>query len=938
MVRRILKYTGAAIIVLGIAGYLAFRTWMGPSPEEILARIEIPPAPILSPEEQQQVLLPPAGFRVELVAAEPLIAEPVAIDWDDQGRLYVVEMRGYMRDLEGRDEEEPSGRVVVLEDTDGDGRMDTSQVYLDNLVMPRAIRVLPEGVLVGTPGDLWLCRDPEETGRCAIRERLGDYAVVGHNPEHQENGLLAGIDGWIYNAQSRRRFRLTPEKLIEEQTPDRGQWGIAQDDDGRLYYNHNSGFLYADAIAGSYPMRQAATRAAWAKPGINVPLADGEEVHGIRVAPGLNRAHLRGTLRPDGRQKGPTGVSGVAIQRGHQFGPEFKGHAFVPESAGNLVTHFEIRNDGNTIAASHRLYPDETFGEREFLVSTDERFRPVDAEIGPDGALYVVDMYRGIVQHREMVSDYLHQYILDQGLQNSGAMGRIWRIVREDQPLDYAAPPLETTADLLEALNHPNGWARDRAQRQLVFRNTPDSIARLRDLKSFSTLGRTHALWTLSLLGQLDIETFTAALQDKEPSVRLAALRAGEPMLEKNALQVREQIEARQNDPNPRVRLQATLTLGALPAPTRPIDRMLSLAQSSDPIMNHAVLSGLDGLETEALETLLRHPPEKPASEAQNRLLEQVAMATFASIRARPAPAEATNQFLDRIQSIESPASRDAVIQGIASAQRLLGARRIALEQAHPLLQTDTPEIRPIRTHFTWPGDPRPGGARALTSLESERFERGRTLYANVCAACHGPSGRGIRGQAPALVGTPWVRDSDDWLIRIVLGGLTGPIQVHGQTWNLNMPGHGDPDVLSDDDIAAILTFLRRSFGHAEDPIAPQIVARIRKATQDRTAPWTVSELLALDVPHRYDRYHGTFGIPLVSMQLEVGRSGTALSLGMSNGPTTTLQEMNDGSFQTMDATGLALEFASDPEDPQGPIQEAFLNYQGTRVPLSRRD
>ena len=297
MVRRILKYAGAAIIVLGVAGYLAFRAWMGPSPEEILARIEIPPAPILSPEEQRQVLLPPAGIRVELVAAEPLIAEPVAIDWDDQGRLYVVEMRGYMRDLEGRGEEEPSGRVVVLEDTDGDGRMDTSQVYLDNLVMPRAIRVLPEGVLVGTPGDLWLCRDPEETGRCAIRERLADYAVVGHNPEHQENGLLAGIDGWIYNAKSRRRFRLTPEKLIEEQTPDRGQWGIAQDDEGRLYYNHNSGFLYADAIAGSYPMRQAATRAAWAKPGINIPLADGEEVHGIRVAPGLNRAYLRGTLQ-----------------------------------------------------------------------------------------------------------------------------------------------------------------------------------------------------------------------------------------------------------------------------------------------------------------------------------------------------------------------------------------------------------------------------------------------------------------------------------------------------------------------------------------------------------------------------------------------------------------------------------------------------------------
>lgn len=938
MLRRVLKYTVIGALLLGVGGYGAFRLWLGPSPEEILSRIKILPAPILSPAEEQATLLAPPGFRVELVASEPLIAEPVAIDWDDQGRLYVVEMRGYMRDLAASGEDEPSGRIVILEDTDHDGQMDTSQVYLDGLVMPRAVRVLPEGVLVAEPGTLWLCRDPENTGTCAIRERLGEYAMVGNNPEHQENGLLAGIDGWIYNAKSRRRLRLHPDGLVVEQTPARGQWGLAQDDEGRLYYNHNSGFLYADAIPGSYAMRQAATAASWSKPGVNLPLTDGEEVHGIRVAPGLNRAYLRGTLRPDGRQRGPTGVSGVAIQRGDQFGPEFKGDAFVPESAGNLVTHFEIQTDGNEMQAVHKLYPDESFGEREFLVSTDERFRPVDAEIGPDGALYIVDMYRGIVQHAEMVSDYLDEYIRDQGLENSGARGRLWRVVREDRPIDYVPPPMTTTAELLAGLDHPNGWVRDRAQRQLVYRDAPEAIASLRALENFSSTGRIHALWTLSLLHKLDQATFREGLADAQPAVRVAALRAFEPMLEGTEAERRELLRRADEDPDPRVRLQAVLTMGALPPAERPLPQMLQLGRSADPLLSHAVLSGLDGLESQALEILLEEGEAAATGEARDRFLTEVTTAAFASMRAAPSPGPATVKLLDRVQSLDQKAKRTAVVNGIAAAQRLPGASRIALAGPHALLEDESDEIRPIRSHFTWPGDPRPGGARPLSSDELERFRKGGELYQDVCASCHGSSGRGILGQAPPLVGTAWVRDSDEWLIRIVLGGLTGPIQIDDETWNLNMPSHGDPAVLDDEAIAAILTFLRRSFGHADEPVTPQTVARIREITRHRQSPWTVADLLALDGPHRYDRYLGNYGIPLVAMQLEVTRSGTQLSLGMVNGPTTDLQEMTDGSFRTIDALGLALEFVSDPAKPAEPIEEAILNYQGTRVPLARQN
>jgi glucose/arabinose dehydrogenase len=292
------------------------------------------------------------------------------MDWDDEGRLYVVEMRGFMPDVDGAGEGEPLGRVVVLEDRDGDGRMDHSHVFLDGLVLPRAVVVLPEGVLVGAPPDLWLCQVGTAPGAsvdesvCADKARLTHYAKGRHDPEHLENGLLAGVDGWIYNAKSNRRFRLEGDALQVEETVFRGQWGIAQDDEGRLFHSHNSAFLYGDAIPGEYAMRQPGTASNPQKPGIAVALAEGAEVFGIRVAPGLNRAYLRGSLRADGRQLAPTGVSGLAIQRGDQYGPEFVGDAFVPEAAGQVVAHFAVERAGVALRAEHRIYPDPDYGQR----------------------------------------------------------------------------------------------------------------------------------------------------------------------------------------------------------------------------------------------------------------------------------------------------------------------------------------------------------------------------------------------------------------------------------------------------------------------------------------------------------------------------------------------------------------------------------------------
>ena len=237
---------------------LAACSWLRPSPEAILASIEVPPAPVLDASAERETFRVPPGFRVELVAAEPLVVDPVAMDWDELGRLYVVEMRGYMPDIEGRGEDRPVGRVVVLEDLDDDGRMDRSTPLLEGLVLPRAIAVLPEGVLVGAPPDLLLCpalpleRDAA-ISPCKDPTRLANYADEAGNVEHRENRLLAGLDGWLYNAKSARRFRLQGDAIEIDETAFRGQWGLAQDDEGRLYYNHNSALLYGDQFPPSTP-------------------------------------------------------------------------------------------------------------------------------------------------------------------------------------------------------------------------------------------------------------------------------------------------------------------------------------------------------------------------------------------------------------------------------------------------------------------------------------------------------------------------------------------------------------------------------------------------------------------------------------------------------------------------------------------------------------
>ncbi len=281
----------AAISLALLAPALLLHGQIGDKPGEPQAALVpaalIPPSPALTAEEEMKTFQVAPGFRVELVASEPLVGDPVAMAFAPDGRLWVVEMRGYMPDLDGTGEDQPAGRVVVLTDTDGDGRMDKSEVFLDGLVMPRAITLARGGALIGAPPVLWFCRDTDGDGRADEKIEIAtDYGVQVDparpalaNPERAPNSLLWALDGWIYSGAYTAKFRWRDGAWERGVTSFRGQWGLSQDDWGHLFHNSNSDHLRADIVPAHYLGRNphffrpaganvkvAAKQAVWAHP------------------------------------------------------------------------------------------------------------------------------------------------------------------------------------------------------------------------------------------------------------------------------------------------------------------------------------------------------------------------------------------------------------------------------------------------------------------------------------------------------------------------------------------------------------------------------------------------------------------------------------------------------------------------------------------------
>ena len=471
------------------------------------------PAPFLEPEETAKSFKVAPGFRVELVASHPMIKDPVFAEFDMQGRLWVCEFQSYMRDADGSKTNDPISRVQVLEDTDGDGRMDKATTFLDKVINPRSVSIVPGGALVAAgDGNLLFCEDTDGDLVADKRTPVAEYAKAApSNIEHAENGLHYAIDNWMYNSKSSRRLQWRDGKIISEGTKSRGQWGMASDAFGRLYFNNNSNWFQTDSEIYD---RLYGT-----------PGAPGRGVRAIRTNTAMNRAYNPGMIQEDGRINGVTSVSGLAVHSSGAFGTEWEGAIFSFSPGTNTVGAFQPDAPmPATTGYKHRQYDDKKWTKREFLASTDERFRPVNGSFGPDGCLYIVDLNRGIIQDKKFLTSYLRRQSEERKLDKHIGVGRIWRVVPEKYQ------PKVAPTDLVGALSHDYLWWRLASQKRIVEGNMTKLVPQLTELaKNGSAHGRVHAMWALAGLNSLDQTVIDHNLSSKGWFVNLTALRlAGE--------------------------------------------------------------------------------------------------------------------------------------------------------------------------------------------------------------------------------------------------------------------------------------------------------------------------------------------------------------------------------------------------------------------------
>lgn len=492
--------------------------------DSLAIRESIQEAPALDASAAIQKMQVEDGFEVQLVAAEPLIAAPVAISFDDKGRIWVVEMMDYMPDTVGTGEDKPTGKVMILTDANGDGLMDSSKVFLDSLVLPRAICLIEDGILVAEPPYLWYYQIKDDK---PYNKKLIDstYADAG-NVEHQPNGLVRAMDNWIYSAKSDVRYKKTGNKWLKEHTHFRGQWGITQDDHGRLFYNNNS-----ENILGDYfmPGLGAANKNQRSVAGFDERIVKDNRVYPVRPTPGVNRGYMEGVLDDSLRLVNFTAACGPVLYNAGLFDKAYYGNAFVAEPSANLIKRNILTENGYAINGKQALE------KKEFLASEDERFRPVSLYVGPDGALYIVDMYRGIIQHKTYLTPYLKNEIKERELTIPLNCGRIYRIVPKNaRPVPVKMP--SSGDSLLQLLYNDNGWLRSKAQQLLVDGKTAEAIPALRNILSQADhpIAVTHALWTLEGLNALQSSDVVTLLQQPSWTLRMEALGVIPSVINKN--------------------------------------------------------------------------------------------------------------------------------------------------------------------------------------------------------------------------------------------------------------------------------------------------------------------------------------------------------------------------------------------------------------------
>jgi putative membrane-bound dehydrogenase-like protein len=517
-----------------------------------------------SPAAGLASMKPRPGFQVELMAAEPLVMDPVAFAFGADGKLWVVEMADYPRGVDGQGKY--GGRVRFLEDTDGDGRYDRSTVFLDELGFPSGVMPWRRGVLVTCAPEIFYAEDTDGDGRADVRRTL--YKGFGEgNQQHRVNGLRWGLDNWVYCANGDsggeiesvqtgervaiggRDFRIRPDTGAIETQTGQTQFMRERDDWGNWFGSNNSNPLYQFVLDEHYLRRN---------PHVSPPDARVQVSRAPGAAPVFpaSRTELRfNDLNAVNRF---TSACSAILYRDELFGPEYYGNSFVCEPVHNLV-HREVLAAEGVVFHSQRAADER---QSEFLASTDNWSRPVMVRCGPDGALWVADMYRQVIEHPEWIPKEWQQKL---DLRAGHDRGRIYRVFSAGKP-PRPMPRLDQldAAGLVAALDSPSGWQRDMAQQLLIERGDKTAAPRLKQLlanREARPLARLHALCSLDGIGSLDAETLLVALSDPHPGVVRHAVRLCEPWLDREPALAAKLAELVSTE-DAQLRLQLAYSLG----------------------------------------------------------------------------------------------------------------------------------------------------------------------------------------------------------------------------------------------------------------------------------------------------------------------------------------------------------------------------------------
>jgi putative membrane-bound dehydrogenase-like protein len=529
----------------------------------IVARAEIPKSPLAPADGLRHFQLAP-GFRIELVAAEPQVVDPIEVRFDARGRLWVVEMRDYPN--AGTEGEAPVSRIRLLEDRDGDGSFEDARTFADGLRFATGLQPWRDGVLVTVSGQLLFLEDTDDDGVADLRE-VWYRGFAENNPQLRANHPRLGLDNRIYVngglqggtivdvrrpgaagvSIDGRDFCFDPLTGEYEAVSGNGQYGMTFDSSGNRFVCNNRHPMVHAVLEDRFLRRNS----------LFAPLAVVNDVAragaASRVFP-ISRAWTTSVLHAHQF----TAACGLVVYRDDALGSDFQGNAFVCEPTGNLV-HREVVSADGVSFVSRRAREGV-----EFLATEDEWFRPVNLTIGPDGWLYVVDMYRAVIEHPQ----WLPPEEQDRpNFRHGDNRGRIYRIVRVDAGQNATVNLHGTTSqDLVNSLEHDRSWYRETAARLLLERGDRTVQKSLQRMARTSArvFARIQALWTLSGLQVLDDETLLAALGDGHPRVREQAVRLATSRLSRSA-KLKQSVVALVMDADQRVRFQAALALGELP-------------------------------------------------------------------------------------------------------------------------------------------------------------------------------------------------------------------------------------------------------------------------------------------------------------------------------------------------------------------------------------